>query len=174
MKTIRLFLFAGVLGLMASCASITKEGPMKQPINSIQDLNKLETPTHDISMYPEAKEGQERVLIHLPALKEEGNYEIELFVGKWENVDCNQHSLIGSMEEETVNGWGYTYFQFESKGEMISTMMACPDQDLERKLVQAKSTKVRYNSKLPIVVYIPEGFTVSYKLWNSLGETIVE
>lgn len=173
MRTIRLFLLAGILAFAASCASVTKEGQMKQQVSSIQDLNKLATPTHDISMYPEAKSGLERVVINLPELKEEGNYEIELIVGKWAEVDCNHHSLMGELKVETVDGWGYNYFNFETDGNMISTRMACPEQELENKLINAQSVKTRYNSKLPIVVFVPEGYTVSYNLWNNLGTTTI-
>lgn len=173
MRTIRLFLLAGTLALVASCASVTKEGQMKKQVSSIQDLNKLDMPTHDTSMYPEAKDGQERVLINLPKLENEEDYEIELLVGKWAEVDCNQHNLLGEFEEVTIEGWGYNYFNFESEGEMMSTRMACPDQELENKLINAPSIKARYNSKLPVVVIVPEGYTVSYKLWNSLGSTTV-
>lgn len=169
MRTIRLFLLAGTLALVASCASVTKKEQMKQQISSIQDLNKLTITNQDASMYPEAKDGQERVVINLPELEKEGDYEIELFVGKWAEVDCNRHSLMGQFTEETIEGWGYNYFTFDSQGDMMSTRMACPDQELENKLINAKPVKVRYNSKLPIVVFVPEGFTVSYKLWNSLG-----
>lgn len=173
MRMIRLFLLAGTLALVASCASVTKEGHMKQQVSSIQDLSKFATPTHDTSMYPEVKSGLERVIINLPELKEEENYEIELIVGKWAEVDCNHHTLLGEFEEETIDGWGYNYFNFETNGEMMSTRMACPDQKLENKLINAQSVKTRYNSKLPIVVFVPEGYTVSYKLWNSLGSTTI-
>lgn len=173
MRMIRLFLLAGTLALVASCASFTNEGNMNQQVSSIQDLDKLATPNHDSSMYPEAKDGQERILINLPKLEKEGDYEIELFVGKWAEVDCNRHSLMGEFEETTIEGWGYNYFTFKSEGDMMSTRMACPNQELERKLINAQSVKVRYSSKFPIVIFVPEGYTVNYKLWNSLGSTTI-
>lgn len=168
MKTLKLLFITGVLAMANGCASLTKDVQMKQ-INSMEDLAKLPLATHDISMYPEAKEGEERVVIYLPELTKENEYEIELVVGKWEEVDCNHHTLMGSIKDNNVDGWGYNYFTFETNGLIASTRRACPDQKPENKLIQAKSIKTRYNSKLPIVVIIPEGYTVSYKLWGSLG-----
>lgn len=147
---------------------------MKQQLSSIQDLEKLDTTTHDISMYPAAKAGQERLLIHLPKLENEENYEVELTVGKWEEVDCNNHSLMGKIQEKNLDGWGYTIYDFETNGQVASTLMACPDRKLENKLIKAKSIKVRYNSKLPIVIYTPEGYEVNYSLWTNIGTKVAK
>jgi len=174
LKITRLLLLAGILAFGASCASVKNQGQMENQVSTIQDLDKLAKPTHDTSMFPIAKKGEERIIINLPELKNEGDYEVELVVGKWTDVDCNHHSLVGELKEETAKGWGYDYYMFETDGNMISTRMACPDQELERKLIQAQSKKVGYNSKLPIVVFVPEGYTVSYKLWNSLGMITVD
>lgn len=172
MKKTGLLLLAGVLALMTSCGIISNQTEeMTKQLNSIKDIEKLQKPTHDTSMYPDAEEGQERFVIHLPKLEDENKYEVELTIGKWAEVDCNHHSLIGEIQEETVDGWGYNYYNFESDGDMISTRMGCPDQELESKLINAQSIKVRYNSKLPIVVYVPEGYTVSYSLWTNIGST---
>lgn len=170
MRKTGFILLASLLVMITSCASLTKEeGKMTKQLQSIHDLDKLDTPTHDVSMYPEAKNGYKRVLINLPSLKNENDFEVELKVGKWQEVDCNHHSLMGAFEEQTVQGWGYNYYDFESDGRMISTRMGCPDQELENKLINAQSKKVRYNSKLPIVVYIPEGYVVSYSIWTNIG-----
>lgn len=174
MRTTRLLLLAGILAFSASCASVKKQSKMENQVSNIQDLGKLVKPTHDTSMYPVAKKGEERIIIDLPKLNNEDNYEVELVVGKWAEVDCNRHTLMGEIKAETAEGWGYNYYIFETDGNMISTRMACPNQELERKLVQSQSRKVRYNSKLPIVVFVPEGYTVSYKLWSSLGMITID
>src|SRR5699024_8261023 len=174
LKPTRLLILVSILIFGASCASITKEKSMSNPINSIHDLKKLDTPKHNTSMYPQARKGEERVVINLPELKNEEDYEVELIVGKCAEVDCNHHSLTGELKIETAEGWGYDYYVFETNGDMISTRIACTDQKLERKLINAQAKKVRYNSKLPIVVITPKGYKVSYKLWNSLGMITVD
>lgn len=170
MKTLKLLSLSVLLAFVTSCASVTKDTQMKQ-ISSIEDLAKLPKTSHNISMYPEAKEGEERLIIYLPELQNEKDYEIELVVGKWAEVDCNHHSLMGVIKDNNVDGWGYNYYTFETNGAMASTRMACPDQELQNKLVQAKSTKTRYNSKLPIVMIVPKGYTLSYNLWGKIGTT---
>ena len=56
----------------------------------------------------------------------------------------------------------------------VSTMMACPDGKKERKFVLAglgDDAMLRYNSKLPIVVYTPDNVEVKYRIWKA-DETI--
>jgi ecotin len=31
---------------------------------------------------------------------------------------------------------------------------------------------IRYNSKLPVVVYVPKGVTVKYRIWKAAEETV--
>lgn len=49
-------------------------------------------------------------------------------------------------------------------------MMACPDGKKEQKFVTAylgDAGMVRYNSKLPIVVYTPANVEVKYRIWKA-------
>ena len=49
-------------------------------------------------------------------------------------------------------------------------MMACPDGKKTEKFVTAylgDHSLLRYNSKLPIVVYTPENIEVKYRLWKA-------
>lgn len=120
------------------------------------------------AMYPQAKEGYERVEIYVPEKKNEFDYKVEITVGKYEEVDnCNNFFLMGSLEEETVKGWGYTYYEFESKGDIAGTLMRCPDDKKVTKFVTGQSELIPYNSKLPIVVYVPKGMTVKTRIWKA-------
>ncbi|MBB6502961.1 serine protease inhibitor ecotin [Pedobacter cryoconitis] len=131
-----------------------------------QNKQKLNTqPKQNLEIYPKAKEGFQRFVIQLPAQKNEEGYKVEIIVGKMMKVDCNQHGMIGSFEEKDLKGWGYTYFEYTSKGEMRSTLMGCPDKVLRDKFI-SNTELTRYNSKLPIVVYAPKGFQVRYKIWE--------
>jgi ecotin len=76
--------------------------------------------------------------------------------------------------EKVAEGWGYPYFVLESVTDAASTRMACPPGMKEQEaLVQVQSNEglVRYNSKLPVVVYIPNGFEVHYRIWTAGEET---
>lgn len=121
----------------------------------------------DIKMYPTAKDGYEQVFIQLPKEKNETNFKVEVFVGKEAMLDCNSHFLIGEMEEKNLEGWGYQYYEVNSKGDIGGTMMACPDIALKKKFVHLQPQLLRYNSKLPIVIYIPKGFIVKYKIFKA-------
>ena len=50
-----------------------------------------------------------------------------------------------------------------------SSMMACPGKAKREAFVSVNIDDpfVSYNSKLPIVVYVPEGFTVRYRVWSA-------
>lgn len=162
MKTIKYNiggLLLGSLFVLASCGS-------SQPNSELESSTQ-----HDVSMYPEAKSGQKRVVITVPEKKNESDYKIELIAGKNTKVDCNRQGLIGELNELNLEGWGYHYYEFKTNGEVFSTMMGCPEnQPLKDQFIFAPSLMVSYNSKLPYVVYLPKGYELKYKIW-SVSET---
>lgn len=126
--------------------------------------------SHWQKAYPAAKPGQRRVVIHLEAKADEREWQVEVMVGKVMETDgTNHYGLGGRIEEKTVQGWGYTYLEAaEAKG-VWSTQMAPPP---GQKPVQAFVSfqpfgPFRYNSRLPVVVYVPEGYEVRYRLWQA-------
>ena len=93
---------------------------------------------------------------------------VEIIAGKTMQVDCNTHFLTGTLKEEVLQGWGYTYYQFHTTGNAASTRMACPPNDKPRTaFVAAPSITVPYNAKLPLVIYTPKGYHVQYRLWQA-------
>lgn len=117
-----------------------------------------------IEMFPKAKEGYKQVYIQLPIAKNENDLKVEFFVGAEKMLDCNKHFLIGEVEKQDLQGWGYNYYEVESKGETGGTLMACPDQKLTKKFVSLQPETVRYNSKLPLVFYVPKDLEVRYRI----------
>jgi len=119
-----------------------------------------------LSPFPQAEKGMTRYVIFVDERPNEGDYKVEIIPGKIMNVDCNIHRLMGNVNEEVVQGWGYTYYKFTTDGKTTSTMMGCttPNSD---KFVTAQSILVRYNSKLPIVVFVPEGYNLKYRIWEA-------
>lgn len=116
--------------------------------------------------FPKAEAGMVRHVIELKKKSDESLYKVEIVPGKVMSVDCNHHSLMGKLEEKDLQGWGYTYYEFTSNGQTRSTMMAC-NKPNENKFVSAQTLLVRYNSKLPIVVYAPQGYEIKYKIWKA-------
>ena len=117
-----------------------------------------------IEMFPKAKEGFKQVYVQLPIAKNESDLKVEFFVGAEKMLDCNRHFLIGKVNTQDLQGWGYNYYEVESKGETAGTLMACPDKKMTKQFVYIQPETVRYNSKLPLVFYVPKDMEVRYRI----------
>ena len=121
----------------------------------------------DVAPYPKAEAGFTRQVIHLPKQEQEENFQVEILAGKTLEVDCNRQRLGGVLDEKNLEGWGYPFYRLEKVIGPMSTMMACPPGSQRPGFVQAESTLVRYNSRLPVVVFVPEGMALRYRVWRA-------
>ncbi len=123
----------------------------------------------DLKPYPPAQTGQTRTVARVPKLADETSHKIELRVGKVLSVDCNQHWFGGDLQRKIAKGWGFPYYVLEKAGPAASTMMACPGREKRKQFVPVRGDGylLRYNSKLPMVVYVPQGFEVRYRIWSA-------
>lgn len=131
------------------------------------------TQAEDLKAFPEARSGFERHVIRLPPLDSEDDHRVELIPGKVIEVDCNRHWFGGSWSRESIPGWGYSYFLLADVSGPASTMMACPpDEPRKEEFVQVNVNEpmVRYNSRMPIVVYAPQGVELRYRVWTAQEE----
>jgi ecotin len=156
---------AATLAVMSlgACASATAATPMAEQSAGAGG---------DLAAYPAASADQNRHVIRLPARANEDDLKLELIVGKTQMVDCNIHRLGGSIEIRTAEGWGYDYFVVSDLGQGMSTLMGCADNSRKEAFVRGggEPTLVRYNSRLPVVVYAPKDVEVRYRLWTAGAE----
>lgn len=123
----------------------------------------------NIHMFPKAQEGFVRHVIEVPKTDNDDEHRVELLIGKKMLVDCNQHSLRGKIENVTLKGWGFKYLEVSDIHNGTSTMMACVKPKSEKfvSLYMGKETLRRYNSRSPIVAYVPKGYEVRYRIWSA-------
>lgn len=122
----------------------------------------------DTDIFPDAEEGFKKMVIEVPHSDNDNNKKIEFTVGKWMEVDgCNQFGLQGTLEKKDLEGWGYEYYVFKTEGQVFSTKMACPDMPNRNLFVSAAPEMVRYNGRLPIVIYVPQGYDVQFKIYKA-------
>ncbi len=124
--------------------------------------------------YPKAKEGQVRHVLHLPKETDEDSLKVQLIVGKVMDTDgVNQVFFGGGIKEKDVPGWGFPQY-IVTVGPAASTLIRVPlGKPPVKKFVTmgGEPHLIRYNSKLPVVVYAPEGYEVKYRFWKADAET---
>ena len=124
--------------------------------------------SNDIKMFPKPDANKVQKVIQLNPLENEDDLMVEVMIGKKTMTDgCNNYFLLGQLEEKNLEGWGYNYYNFVSDGNIASTLMGCLNSKGEEKVVYAETKKVRYNSRLPIVIYAPKDVEVNYRIWKA-------
>ena len=125
----------------------------------------------NLKAFPAAKEGQQRFVIQLDHKDrtEESNFKVELILGKQIKTDgVNQYQLNATLSSQPLKGWGFTYYKFEGNGMISSTRMAAaPGSQESTQFVKGKPLLINYNSRIPIVVYLPKAYQLRYKIWSS-------
>jgi ecotin len=131
--------------------------------------------TENIKAFPPAGEGMVRHVLQLPKQDDESAYKVELIVGRMVQVDAgNKYFFSGKIEAETVKGWGFPCYNVSALGQMAGTLMAIdPDAPKVNRFITlgGEPYLIRYNSRLPVVVYAPEGVEVRYRLWSAEPES---
>ena len=129
----------------------------------------------NMKAFPPAEEGMVRYVLQLPQQTDESAFRVELLVGKTVRIDAlNRYFFDGQIETETIAGWGYPRYIVRRIGPLAGTLMAIdPDAPKVERFIMlgGEPCLIRYNSRLPVVVYLPEGVEVRYRLWSAEAET---
>ena len=125
----------------------------------------------ELKAFPAAKEGMERFVIVLPHKErgEEDAFKVELVPGKTMLTDgVNLVRLAATIEAQPLKGWGYTYYEVTGRDLTASTLMAVPPGTPQvKKFVPGTPLLIRYNSRLPVVVYAPKGYEIHFRIWEA-------
>ncbi len=163
--SIQIRAFFALVGLLASTVAA--------PLQAIPRL--------DLTDYPQPIAGHERWVIQLsgllpsnpdPALSTNpADWRVQLIVGRSIKADCNKHWLIGKgLNMERLKGSDQRMlYTLPTKPRVMTTYMACsPDQTHERFLVLGSEPYlVPYNPSYPIVVDVPLGVQLRWRLWKA-------
>ena len=125
----------------------------------------------NIKAFPPAEEGMTRHVIELPKQDDESVFKVELIIGKTVETDAkNRYFFGGTLETENIPGWGFDRYILRKLGPMAGTLMA-PDPNapqVERFIsLGGEPRLLRYNSRLPLVVYVPAGVEVRHRIWRA-------
>ncbi|WP_336346814.1 serine protease inhibitor ecotin [Pseudomonas monsensis] len=151
---------------MGSLRTYATAGLIIACLSTSAQASKLE----DVAPYPKAEAGFTRQVIYLPKQDQEENFQVEILAGKTLEVDCNRQRLGGVLDEKNLEGWGYPFYRLEKVIGPMSTMMACPPGNQKKRAfvpVVGDGFMLRYNSKLPVVVYAPADVEVRYRVWSA-------
>lgn len=125
----------------------------------------------NMQAFPAAEPGMLRHVLQVPAQEDEAAFKVELILGKTVEVDAhNRYFFGGQITSETIQGWGYPRYLLKQLGPMAGTLMAIdPNQPKQARFVSISGEPylIRYNSRLPIVVYVPQGVEVRYRIWSA-------
>ena len=121
--------------------------------------------------FPPAEEGMVRYVLQLPKKHDESDFQIELLVGKSVVVDkSNKYFFTGKISMETIQGWGFTRYIVKELGPIAGTLMSInPNEKRVSRFIAlgGEPYLIRYNSLLPVVIYVPEGAEVRYRIWSA-------
>jgi ecotin len=125
----------------------------------------------NLKAFPPAGPGMVRHVLQLPEQGDEASLKVELIVGKTVPLEAgNRYFFAGKIEAETIQGWGFTRYTVDRLGPMAGTLMAVdPNAPKVARFVPlgGEPYLIRYNSRLPVVVYVPEGVEVRYRVWSA-------
>ena len=123
--------------------------------------------------YPPAPPGRERKVLLLPhkTREEEGDFKVEIVVGRTIETDgVNRYRFGGMIEERDIPGWGFSYYDAVGSFDVPAATRIAAGPARERRFVPGPRLLVPYNSRLPLVVMVPTGCEVRWRLWRADGE----
>jgi ecotin len=126
-----------------------------------------ESSLSNLEHYPASMKEHRRFVLHLPNRENESDFKVEVIAGLQREWSCNRPWLTTDTKARDVKGWGFDYYVVSWNGKFASTLMACLPETKETTFVHGSGKLIDYNSKLPVVVFVPKDLSVRYRIWNA-------
>jgi ecotin len=110
-----------------------------------------------------------QVVIRPPRRADEAQLRIEFYAGQVRTIDCNLVTIPAGLVRHEVPGWAYPYWEMKVPPPAVTTLIGCPPKSERQAFVHGTPAFVDYRSALPIMVYVPTGYTVRYRIWRTDG-----
>ena len=151
-------------------------------LSSLAALPGVAIPRLDLTGYPEPAPGLKRWVIQPSGLLPKSadplisahplDWRIQLIVGQTVTLDCNAKRLsgIGMTMRMLPKASGKALFEVKGPVAVISTKMACPDDQPTRTSFLSLGKQpylVPYNASWPIVVDLPENVQLRWRVWKA-------
>lgn len=136
--------------------------------------------------YPEAGVGEKRIVFALDPQGEDDEMDgwmLQLIPGRMTRMSQSEAAadtqvLEGTVEEKVVEGWGYPYYRVElgdcstSEPSPADGGAAGGEEEVEEEQVTkfvtiSSQATFPYNSKVPVVVYLPKDAELRYSIWTA-------
>ena len=151
-------------------------------LSSLAALPGAAIPRLDLTGYPEPAPGLKRWVIQSSGLLPKSadplisahplDWRIQLIVGQTVTLDCNTKRLSGTGMTMRMlpKASGKALFEVKGPVAVISTKMACPDDQPTRTSFLSLGKQpylVPYNASWPIVVDLPENVQLRWRVWKA-------
>lgn len=139
-------------------------------------LNSIHLFAQNTPSYPEPKEGYKRVDLILPKIENDKHYKVEVRFGiQMELYPCSKagFNFISNalIKDYGIKDGRFPYYDLTTnQAEVFEGFMddnCKKEQKVKRKIVSDNSLFLEYNSYYPIPFYIPENYSLEYRLWNA-------
>ena len=152
---------------------------MKNLILIITFLTSISIFSQQKPNYPEPEKGMKRVDLKLPKIENDKNYKVEIRFGLEINVsECDDVKDFSFNNKNLTKGYGippYRFPYFALPNDLTTEFVTLKNNDnkkcdeskkIKKKVLSSQSIFEEYNYHFAIPYYIPENWTLEYRLWK--------
>jgi len=161
-----LVLVAVTLGLVPPAAALAADDAVVAPAAEPDP----EATRNLEAAYPKAPAGMERKVVLLPHVERgaDDGVKVELVVGRVIETDgINTYGFGGELVERNIDGWGFSYYEVQGDLKQATSTLIGGRGNPAPRFVAGPRSIVRYNSRLPLVVMVPEGCELRWRIWRA-------